>query len=79
MEALLAQYQEGVKKPIYYISRLIKGLELRYSTIEKVCLSLAFAVSKFNHYFLGHCVQLVTKSNSMNYLLTRPQLLGRMA
>ena len=71
---LLAQDQEGVEKPVYYISRLMKGLELRYSTAEKVCLSLAFSVSKFNHYFLGHCVQLVTKSNPVKYLLTHPQL-----
>ena len=65
--ALLAQDQEGVEKLVYYISRLMKGPELRYSTAEKVCLSLAFAVSKFNHYFLGHCVQLVTKSNLVKY------------
>ena len=32
---LLAQDQEGVEKLVYYISRLMKGLELRYSTIEK--------------------------------------------
>ena len=42
---------------------------MRYSTAEKVCLSLAFAVSKFNHYFLSHRVQLVTKSNPVKYLL----------
>ena len=57
----------------------MKGPELRYSTTEKVCLSLAFAVMKFNHYFLGYHVQLVTKSNLVKYLLTRPQLSGRMA
>ena len=74
--ALLAQDQEGVEKPVYYFSRLMKGPELRYSTAEKVCLSLAFAVSKFNYYFLGHCVQLVTKSNLVKYLLTHPQLSG---
>ena len=65
--ALLAQDQEWVEKLVYYISRLMKGPELRYSTAEKVCLSLAFAVSKFNHYFLGHRVQLVTKSNLVKY------------
>jgi len=79
LEALLAQDQEGVEKPVYYISRLMKRPELRYSTSEKVCLSLAFAVSKFNHYFLGHHVQLVTKSNPVKYFLTRPQLSGRIA
>ena len=76
--ALLAQDQEGVEKPVYYISRLMKGPELRYSTAERVCFSVAFTVSKFNHYFLGHHVQLVTKSNPVKYLLTRPQLSGRM-
>ena len=77
--ALLAQKQGGMERPIYHISRLMKGPELRYPTAEKVCLSLAFAVSKFNHYFLGHRVQLVTKSNLVKYLLTCPQLFGRMA
>ena len=57
----------------------MKGLKLRYFMTEKACLSLAFAVSKFNHYFLGHRIQLVTKSNLVKYLLNRPQLLGRMA
>ena len=77
LEALLAQDQEGVEKQVYYISRLMKGPELRYLTVENVCLSLAFAVSKFNHYFLGHCVQLVIKNNPVKYLLTHPQLSGR--
>ena len=57
---------------MYYISRLMKGLELRYSTTKKVCFSLTSVVSKFNHYFLGYHVQLVTKSNPVKYLLTHP-------
>ena len=61
-----------MKRPVYYISRLMKGPELRYSIAENVCLSLAFAMSKFNHYFLRHHVQLVTKSNLVKYLLTHP-------
>ena len=77
--ALLAQEQEGVEKLVFYISRLMKGLELRYSTAKKVCLSLAFAMTKFNHNFLGHHVQLVTKSNPMKYLFICPQLSRRMA
>ena len=49
LRALLVQNQEGVEKPVYYISRLMKGPELRYSIVEKVCLSLVFTVMKFNH------------------------------
>ena len=50
----------------------MKGQGLRYLTAEKVCLSLDFVVTKFNHYFLGHRVLLVTKSNPVKYLLTHP-------
>ena len=70
MGALLAQEKEWVEKPVYYIIKFMKRPNLKYSTAEKVCLSLAFAVTKFDHYFLGHRVQLVTKSNPMKYLLT---------
>ncbi|XP_075641919.1 uncharacterized protein LOC142613438 [Castanea sativa] len=34
--ALRAQEQEGVEKLVYYISRLMKGPKLRYSTAEKL-------------------------------------------
>ena len=68
-----------MERPVYYISKLLKGPELRYSTEENVCLSLDFAMSKFNHYFLGHHVHLVTKSNPVKYLLTCPQLSRKMS
>ena len=67
-----------MEKPVYYISRLMKGPELRYSMAKKVCLFLAFVVSKFNHYFLRRRIHLATKSNLVKYLLTRPQLSVRM-
>lgn len=73
LRALLSQEQGGMERLVYYIGRLMNGSELRYSTVEKGCLSFAFAMSKFNRYFLGHHVQLVTKSNPLKYLLTCPQ------
>ena len=43
--ALLVQEDEhGKEKPVYYISRLMRGPELRYSMAKKICLSLVFAV-----------------------------------
>lgn len=73
LRALLSQEQGGMERLVYYIGRLMNGSELRYSTVEKGCLSFAFVMSKFNRYFLGHHVQLVTKSNPLKYLLTCPQ------
>jgi ribonuclease HI len=78
--ALLAQEDEhGKERPVYYISRLMRGLEVRYLTTKKIYLSLVFLVQKFRHYFLGHEVHLVSKSNPVKYLLKRPLLLGRTA
>jgi hypothetical protein len=76
--ALLAQKDEhGNERPVYYISRLIRGPESRYSTAKKICLSLVFVVQKFRHYFLGHEVHLVSKSSPIKYPLTRPLLSRR--
>ena len=43
-----------MERSVYNISKLMNGPELRYSIAKKVCLSLYFVVSKFNHYFPGH-------------------------
>ncbi|KAF7839291.1 reverse transcriptase [Senna tora] len=76
--ALLVQEVEGVEKPIYYLSRLIKGAETRYSAMEKHCLALIYATQKFRHYFLAHSINLMTKSDPIRFLLKRPILFGRL-
>ncbi|KAF7842062.1 reverse transcriptase [Senna tora] len=76
--ALLVQEVEGVEKPIYYLSRLIKGTETRYSAMEKHCLALIYATQKFRHYFLAHSINLMTKSDPIRFLLKRPILSGRL-
>lgn len=77
--ALLAQETNGVERPVYYLSRIIKGPERNYSAMEKHCLSLAFAMQKFRHYLLAHKVFVITRSDPIQFLLTRPALSGRIA
>lgn len=45
--------------------------------LERHCLALIFVSQKLIYYFLLHPLNLVTKSNPMKYLLSRPALLGR--
>ncbi|KAF7839558.1 reverse transcriptase [Senna tora] len=78
ISALLVQEVEGIEKPIYYLSRLIKGAETRYSAMEKHCLALIYATQKFRHYFLAHSINLMTKSDPIRFLLKRPILFGRL-
>ncbi|KAG5524128.1 hypothetical protein RHGRI_030950 [Rhododendron griersonianum] len=77
--ALLVQEIEGVERPVYYISRKIQGAEERYTPVERHCLALVFTAQKLRHYFLSFPVQLVTKSDPVRYLLSRPALSGRIA
>ncbi|KAF7834718.1 Retrotransposon, unclassified-like protein [Senna tora] len=76
--ALLVQEVEGIEKPIYYLSRFIKGAETRYSAMEKYCLALIYATQKFMHYFLAYSIDLMTKSDPIRFLLKRPILSGRL-
>ncbi|XP_059650277.1 uncharacterized protein LOC132296047 [Cornus florida] len=77
--ALLAQEKDGQERPVYYISRVVQGVEARYSPIERHCLSLAFAAKKFRHYFLAYTIHLITKCDPLRYLLSCPIISRRMA
>ena len=48
---MLAQEDDnGVERPIYYLSRVLIDAETRYSIIEKLCLCLYFSCVKLKQY-----------------------------
>ncbi|CAC5377448.1 unnamed protein product [Mytilus coruscus] len=51
--AVLMQNQENIKMPIAYASRKLKESEVAYSTIEKECLAIVWAIQKFQRYLYG--------------------------
>ena len=78
--ALIAQEdQQGANQPIYYVSRMLKDGETRYSRAEKACLSLIYAAQRLQHYFLAYTVYLMTKTHPICSLLRHPVLSGRLA
>ncbi|PKU59891.1 hypothetical protein MA16_Dca028303 [Dendrobium catenatum] len=78
--ALLAQVNdEGKENALYYLSRRLLPTEIRYPSIEKHCLALAFVAQKLRHYMLSHSVNLISRVNPLQYLMTRPTLSGRLA
>ncbi|XP_020598499.1 uncharacterized protein LOC110038079 [Phalaenopsis equestris] len=80
IRALLAQMNEEEKEnALYYLSRRFIPAEMRYPPIEKHCLSLVFSVQKLRHYMLSHHVDLISRVNPLQYLMTRPTLAGRLA
>ena len=58
--AVLSQLQEGEEHPIIYISRKLLPREKKYSTIEKECLAIKWALEVLKYYLLGRHFTLVT-------------------
>ena len=52
--AYLFQVIDGVHKPIAFMSKSLSGAELRWSTIEKECYAIVYALKKFE-YLLRDC------------------------
>jgi len=71
--------EEGKEIALYYLSRTLVGAELKYSPIEKICLSLIFAMQKLRHYMQAYKVHVIPKANPIKYILSRPILNGRLA
>ncbi|XP_075473311.1 uncharacterized protein LOC142504314 [Primulina tabacum] len=53
--------------------------ELNYSPIEKLCLALIFVIQKIKHYFQAHIVRLVSKANTLKYIMSRQVIFDRLA
>ena len=67
---------EGKEVACYYLSRTMAGAEHNYSAIEKLCLTLIFALKKLRHYMLAHEIQLVARAGPLKYVLNQPVLMG---
>lgn len=66
--AVLMQEQEGIKMPVSYASRKLKSSEVAYSTIEKECLAIVWAIQKFHRYLYGQEFTLQTDHKPLIYL-----------
>ena len=51
--------------------------EVRYSTIEKTCLSLVWAAQKLRHYMMAYLVQLLCWHDPNKFLFQKPAMVGR--
>ena len=52
--------EEGKKqKPVYYISRALRGAEGRYPQIEKLTFALIMTSRKLRHYFQAHAINVM--------------------
>ena len=75
---LLAQNNvEGHEQFVYYLSRVLNSTKTRYTPIEKLCLTLYFACMKLRHYLIKSQVYVVSQTDLMKYMLSRPLIKRR--
>jgi len=56
INSILVLEQDQVQKPIYFVSKVMQGPEVRYQAIEKAALAIVFATQRLRHYFQSFTV-----------------------
>ena len=66
--AVLTQQVGGADRPVLYLSRKLSDREGRYSTIEKECLAIRWAVGALRYYLLGRQFTLYSDHAPLQWL-----------
>ena len=53
---MLIRVDNGVQRPVYYVSKSLNEAEVRYLPLEKAILAAVHATRKLPHYFQAHTV-----------------------
>ena len=61
MSLVLIQDDNGIQKPVYYVSKSLHEAEVRYLPLEKAILAVVHATQKLPHYFQAHTVVVLTQ------------------
>ena len=58
---VLIRVDDGIQRPIYYVSKSLHEVEVRYLPLEKAILAVVFGTRKLPHYFQAHTVVVLTQ------------------
>lgn len=75
--SVLIKEEGTTQKPVYFLSKILQGPEVRYTEIEKTVLEVMTTARKLRPYFLSHVIKVRTNL-SFKQTLGRPDLSGRM-
>ena len=57
---MLIRIDNGIQRPVYYVSKSLYEAEIRYLPLEKAILAIVQATRKLPHYFQAHTVIVLT-------------------
>jgi len=65
------------QKPVYFVSKVLHGAEIRYPTIEKAALAIIVSARRLRHFFQNHKVKVMIDLR-IRYILQKPDISGRL-
>jgi len=77
VSSILVRESGGDQKPVYFVSKVLHGAEVRYPTIEKAALAIVVSTRRLRHYFQNHSVKVMTDL-PIKYILQKPDISGRL-
>jgi hypothetical protein len=66
--AVLSQDISDVKHPIAFLNRKLLPREQNYSTVEKECLAIVWAIKSLKYYLSGHKLTIETDHDPLTWL-----------
>ena len=73
---VLIRVDNGVQRPVYYVSKSLHEAEVRYLPLEKAILAMVLGTRKLPHYFQAHTVVVLTQL-SLKTILRSADYTGR--
>ena len=58
---VLVKNEDEIQRPVYYVSKSLQEVEMRYLPLEKAVLAIVHATKKLPHYFQAHIVVVLTQ------------------
>jgi len=77
ISAVLVQDQDQVQKPIYFVSKVLQGPEVRYQPLEKAAQAVVFSARRLRNYFQSFTVLIMTDI-PIQKVLKKSDVAGRM-
>jgi len=71
------QEQDQTQRPIYFVSKVLQGPEVRYQPLEKAALAVVFSTRRFRHYFQSFTMVVMTDL-PIQKVLQNSNVAGRM-
>ena len=75
---VLIRVDNGVQRPVYYVSKSLHKAEVRYLPLEKAILAVVLGTRKLPHYFQAHTVVILTQL-PLKTILRSANYTGRIA